>query len=97
MQREDLAPLFSTCGLWPLWQTSISKNIYIIIHNSSKIQLYSGNRSNFMVGRATTTWRTGLKGRSIRKVEPTALGLQSQVTVLAVEGLSMSEEEFWSS
>ena len=28
---------FSTWGLWPFWHTSISKNIYIRIHNSSKI------------------------------------------------------------
>lgn len=28
---------FSTCGSRPLWQTSIYKNIYIMIHNGSKI------------------------------------------------------------
>ena len=28
---------FSTCGLRPIWQTSISKNIYIVIHNSINI------------------------------------------------------------
>jgi hypothetical protein len=28
---------FSACGLQPLCQTSIFKNIYIIIHNISKI------------------------------------------------------------
>lgn len=28
----------STHGLQPLWQTSISKNIYIRIHSKSKVQ-----------------------------------------------------------
>jgi hypothetical protein len=31
-----LEQLFSTCGFQPLWQTSIPKTIYIMIHNSSK-------------------------------------------------------------
>jgi len=35
--QDLLSRRLSTCGLWPLWQTFISKNIYITIHIGSKI------------------------------------------------------------
>lgn len=33
----DLYQWFSVCGLWPVWQIFISKNIFIAIHNNRKI------------------------------------------------------------
>jgi hypothetical protein len=49
-------------------QISCISDIYIRIHNSSKIQSWSSNENTVMVG-VTTAWETILKGRSVRKAE----------------------------
>lgn len=36
-------------GSWPLWQASVSKNIYITIHNSGKLKLWNNNKNNVTV------------------------------------------------
>lgn len=47
---QHLQQQFSARGLWPLWQTSFSKNICVMIHNhSKKLELGSSNESIFMV------------------------------------------------
>ena len=50
------------------WKTEI----YIMIHNHSKITVINGNEYNFMVGGegwVTTTWGSVFKGCGIGKVE----------------------------
>jgi len=51
----------------PPCQTSISKDIYILTHNSSKTAVMNSNKNNFTVG-VSTTRRIVSKGDSIRKV-----------------------------
>lgn len=70
--------LFSTCGSQPLWgswpfyrvvyQISCIWDIYLMILNSNNITVKMKEQKDFIVG-VTTTWRTVLKGNSIRKVE----------------------------
>lgn len=68
--NNSLTQWSTTCESWTLWQTPISKIIYIMIHHRSKLQLWSRNENNFMLGwGVTTTWGTVLKDHSIRKVE----------------------------
>jgi hypothetical protein len=65
---KHLNKQFSDCGSGPLWQTAISKNIYITTHKSSKISYDVVTKITFMVG-AHHNMRTGIKGQSMRKVE----------------------------
>ena len=70
----------STCGSHTLWElndpvTAVTcqlpriSDIYIVIHNSSKITVIEKQWNNFMVEGVTTKWGTVLEGRSIRKAE----------------------------
>lgn len=63
---------FSTCGLWSFGdrgQTTIKKHTFTMrFITTAKLQLWSRNKNNFMVG-VTTTWGTVLKGHGIRKFE----------------------------
>lgn len=55
-------------------------DIFITIHNSSKLQLWSSSKINFTVG-VTTVWVNVLKGQSIRKAE-NLRGYNPMLTVL---------------
>lgn len=48
--NKALEQWLSTCGKL-LWQISLFKNIYTVIHNSSKVTVIKQQQNNFMVGR----------------------------------------------
>ena len=65
---------FSTCVSRLLWQTFISKYIYITIHNSSQIKVMKQQQNNFMV-RVSTTCGMVLKVTALGRLRSTALEL----------------------
>lgn len=69
---------FSTCGLWPLWQAPTSKNMYIMVHSSSKNDSYEVATKLILWLAVTTAWRTVLNDRSIRKVGDLCSGLMAR-------------------
>ena len=52
-----------------LWQTYISKSIYMTTYNSSKITAMKWQLNNFMVVEVILTWGTVLKSRSIENID----------------------------
>lgn len=55
--------------LGPAYQRSFVSEIYIKFHNSAKLQLWSSDENNFMMGEVATTWGTVLKGHSITEIK----------------------------
>lgn len=46
---HHLEQQFSICGSRPLWQNSVTQNIYVAIHTTpAKLQLWSSNKNDFM-------------------------------------------------